>query len=108
MFFHGALPRDKLEFTVVLENETLNRFEGDRPRFRDRDGYRAGPRGPAEEFAGEKGRALDCFICFLIHLSGQCAYFTKFEPGSTSTMLKANLKRRSVIVSQRSAGKHTP
>ncbi|GKA05447.1 40S ribosomal protein S10-1-like protein [Tanacetum coccineum] len=33
------------------------RFDGDRPRFGDRDGYRAGPRGPAGEFAGEKGGA---------------------------------------------------
>ncbi|KAL3351382.1 hypothetical protein AABB24_019795, partial [Solanum stoloniferum] len=33
------------------------RFEGDRPRFGDRDGYRAGPRGPPGEFGGEKGGA---------------------------------------------------
>ena len=32
------------------------RFEGDRPRFGDRDGYRGGPRGPPGEF-GEKGGA---------------------------------------------------
>ncbi|KAI3517685.1 hypothetical protein L2E82_07235 [Cichorium intybus] len=33
------------------------RFEGDRPRFGDRDGYRGGPRGPPGEFGGEKGGA---------------------------------------------------
>ncbi|GJT50854.1 hypothetical protein Tco_0977011 [Tanacetum coccineum] len=33
------------------------RFDGDRPRFGDRDGYRVGPRGPAGEFAGEKSGA---------------------------------------------------
>jgi hypothetical protein len=33
------------------------RFEGDRPRFGDRDGYRAGPRGAPGDFAGEKGGA---------------------------------------------------
>ncbi|KAK9292367.1 hypothetical protein L1049_020334 [Liquidambar formosana] len=33
------------------------RFDGDRPRFGDRDGYRGGPRGPAGEFGGEKGGA---------------------------------------------------
>ena len=32
------------------------RFEGDRPRFGDRDGYRGGPRGPLGEF-GDKGGA---------------------------------------------------
>ncbi|GFY97365.1 diacylglycerol kinase family protein [Actinidia rufa] len=32
------------------------RFEGDRPRFGDRDGYRGGPRGPPGE-SGEKGGA---------------------------------------------------
>lgn len=31
------------------------RFEGDRPRFEDRDGYRGGPRGG--DFGGEKGGA---------------------------------------------------
>ncbi|KAL8087914.1 hypothetical protein AgCh_037889 [Apium graveolens] len=35
-----------------------SRFEGDRPRFCDRDGYRAGPSGPPGEFGGEKGGAL--------------------------------------------------
>ncbi|KAI3508329.1 hypothetical protein L1887_23335 [Cichorium endivia] len=34
-----------------------SRFEGDRPRFGDRDGYRGGPRGPPGEFGGEKGGA---------------------------------------------------
>ncbi|CAK9178015.1 unnamed protein product [Ilex paraguariensis] len=33
------------------------RFEGDRPRFGDRDGYRGGPRGPVGELGGEKGGA---------------------------------------------------
>ncbi|KAH7680946.1 small subunit ribosomal protein S10e protein [Dioscorea alata] len=33
------------------------RFEGDRPRFGDRDGYRGGPRGGGGEFGGEKGGA---------------------------------------------------
>ncbi|KAL5701703.1 40S ribosomal protein S10-A [Ranunculus cassubicifolius] len=33
------------------------RFEGDRPRFGDREGYRGGPRGPTGEFGGEKGGA---------------------------------------------------
>ncbi|XP_043698347.1 40S ribosomal protein S10-1-like [Telopea speciosissima] len=34
------------------------RFEGDRPRFGDRDGYRGGPRGgPPGEFGGDKGGA---------------------------------------------------
>lgn len=33
------------------------RFEGDRPRFGDREGYRSGPRGPPGEFGGEKGGA---------------------------------------------------
>lgn len=33
------------------------RFDGDRPRFGDREGYRSGPRGPAGEFGGEKGGA---------------------------------------------------
>ncbi|KAM7267389.1 hypothetical protein ACFE04_009555 [Oxalis oulophora] len=32
------------------------RFEGDRPRFGDREGYRSGPRGGAD-FGGEKGGA---------------------------------------------------
>ncbi|KAK9276383.1 hypothetical protein L1049_005916 [Liquidambar formosana] len=32
------------------------RFDGDRPRFGDRDGYRGGPRGPPGEF-GDKGGA---------------------------------------------------
>ncbi|GAV76309.1 Myb_DNA-binding domain-containing protein/S10_plectin domain-containing protein [Cephalotus follicularis] len=35
------------------------RFEGDRPRFGDRDGYRGGPRGG--EFGGEKGDAPSDF-----------------------------------------------
>lgn len=33
------------------------RFDGDRPRFGDREGYRGGPRGPPGEFGGEKGGA---------------------------------------------------
>ncbi|KAK6920078.1 Plectin/S10, N-terminal, partial [Dillenia turbinata] len=33
------------------------RYEGDRPRFGDRDGYRGGPRGPPGEFGGDKGGA---------------------------------------------------
>ncbi|KAL2924784.1 40S ribosomal protein S10-2 [Bienertia sinuspersici] len=33
------------------------RFEGHRPRFGHREGYRAGPRGPPGEFCGEKGGA---------------------------------------------------
>ncbi|XP_052192316.1 40S ribosomal protein S10-1-like [Diospyros lotus] len=33
------------------------RFEGDRPRFGDRDGYRGGPRGPPGEYGGDKGGA---------------------------------------------------
>ncbi|XP_027062519.1 small ribosomal subunit protein eS10z-like [Coffea arabica] len=33
------------------------RFDGDRPRFGDREGYRASPRGPPGEFGGEKGGA---------------------------------------------------
>lgn len=33
------------------------RFEGERPRYGDRDGYRAGPKGPPGEFGGEKGGA---------------------------------------------------
>ncbi|KAI3784023.1 hypothetical protein L1987_43114 [Smallanthus sonchifolius] len=33
------------------------RFDGDRPRFGDRDGYRSGPRGPPGEFGGDKGGA---------------------------------------------------
>ncbi|KAL8199752.1 hypothetical protein R6Q57_013320 [Mikania cordata] len=33
------------------------RFEGDRPRFGDRDGYRGGPRGPPGEFGRDKGGA---------------------------------------------------
>lgn len=32
------------------------RFEGDRPRFGDREGYRSGPRGGGE-FGGDKGGA---------------------------------------------------
>lgn len=32
------------------------RFDGERPRFGDRDGYRGGPRGPPGEF-GDKGGA---------------------------------------------------
>lgn len=32
------------------------RFEGDRPRFGDRDGYRGGPRGGGD-FGGDKGGA---------------------------------------------------
>ncbi|XAR70259.1 hypothetical protein NMG60_11027048 [Bertholletia excelsa] len=35
-----------------------SRFDGDRPRFGDRDGYRGGPRGgPPGEFGGDKGGA---------------------------------------------------
>jgi hypothetical protein len=30
------------------------RFEGDRPRFGDRDGYRGGPRGAPGDFGGER------------------------------------------------------
>ncbi|GAB2293997.1 40S ribosomal protein S10-A [Dionaea muscipula] len=37
------------------------RPEGDRPRFGDRDGYRAGPRGPPGEFAGDKAGAPSDF-----------------------------------------------
>uniref|UniRef100_A0A453BZH3 Plectin/eS10 N-terminal domain-containing protein n=1 Tax=Aegilops tauschii subsp. strangulata TaxID=200361 RepID=A0A453BZH3_AEGTS len=33
------------------------RFEGDRPRYGDRDGYRGGPRGAPGDFGGEKGGA---------------------------------------------------
>ncbi|KAK6947831.1 Plectin/S10, N-terminal [Dillenia turbinata] len=33
------------------------RYEGDRPRFGDRDGYRGGARGPPGECGGEKGGA---------------------------------------------------
>ncbi|CAD6260926.1 unnamed protein product [Miscanthus lutarioriparius] len=33
------------------------RFEGDRPRFGDRDGYRGGPRGAPGDFGGDKGGA---------------------------------------------------
>ena len=33
------------------------RFEGDRPRFGDRDGYRSGPRGGPGDFGGEKSGA---------------------------------------------------
>jgi hypothetical protein len=33
------------------------RFEGDRPRFGDRDGYRGGPRGAPGDFSGDKGGA---------------------------------------------------
>lgn len=34
------------------------RFEGDRPRFGDRDGYRGGPRGgPPGDLGGDKGGA---------------------------------------------------
>ncbi|CAI0546489.1 unnamed protein product [Linum tenue] len=33
------------------------RFEGDRPRFGDRDGYRGGPRGGGDFAGGEKGGA---------------------------------------------------
>jgi len=33
------------------------RFEGDRPRFGDREGYRGGPRGAPGDFGGEKGGA---------------------------------------------------
>lgn len=31
------------------------RFEGDRPRFGDRDGYRGGPRGETGEFGDKSG-----------------------------------------------------
>ena len=33
------------------------RFEGDRPRFGDREGYRGGPRGAPGDFGGDKGGA---------------------------------------------------
>lgn len=33
------------------------RFEGDRPRFGDRDGYRGGPRGAPGDSGGDKGGA---------------------------------------------------
>ncbi|GER51044.1 40S ribosomal protein S10-like [Striga asiatica] len=50
-----------LMFHLVLMDEKCllgpPRFEGDRPRFGDRDGYRGGPRGPAGEFGGEKGES---------------------------------------------------
>ncbi|XP_060178909.1 small ribosomal subunit protein eS10z-like isoform X1 [Lycium barbarum] len=42
---------------IILFESGPPRFEGDRPRFGDRDGYRAGPRGPLGEFGGEKGGA---------------------------------------------------
>lgn len=32
-------------------------FDGDRPRFGDRDGYRGGPRAAPGDFGGEKGGA---------------------------------------------------
>ncbi|GAB2227670.1 hypothetical protein Droror1_Dr00009497 [Drosera rotundifolia] len=37
------------------------RPEGDRPRFGDRDGYRAGPRGPPGEYGGDKAGAPSDF-----------------------------------------------
>ncbi|XP_074358170.1 uncharacterized protein LOC141697603 isoform X2 [Apium graveolens] len=54
-------------FTIVMLSSLIFykylRFEGDRPRFRDMDGYRAGPRGPPEEFGGEKGGTpAGCFL----------------------------------------------
>ncbi|XP_057462447.1 40S ribosomal protein S10-1-like isoform X3 [Actinidia eriantha] len=52
----GGLPGDR--------SRGPPRFEGDRPRFGDRDGYRGGPRGgppgergPPGEFGGDKGGA---------------------------------------------------
>lgn len=44
-------------FLDVLNYSGPPRFDGDRPRFGDRDGYRGGPRGPPGEFGGEKGGA---------------------------------------------------
>uniref|UniRef100_A0A0A9DT23 Plectin/eS10 N-terminal domain-containing protein n=1 Tax=Arundo donax TaxID=35708 RepID=A0A0A9DT23_ARUDO len=38
------------------------RFEGDRPRFGDRDGYRGGARGAPGNLAGEKGGAPAEFL----------------------------------------------
>ena len=35
------------------------RFEGDRPMFGDRDGYRGGPRGPPGEFDDKGGAPAD-------------------------------------------------
>ena len=43
---------------VCLFDRGPPRFEGDRPRFGDRDGYRGGARGGAPgDYAGEKGGA---------------------------------------------------
>ena len=58
------------------------RFEGDRPRFGDREGYRGGPRGAPGDFGGEKGGApaefqpsfrvitFASFQCFIILFIG--------------------------------------
>ena len=45
-----------LDALMCLIGSGPPRFEGDRPRFGDRDNYRGGPRGPPGEF-GDKGGA---------------------------------------------------
>ncbi|KAL0452464.1 UNVERIFIED_CONTAM: 40S ribosomal protein S10-1 [Sesamum latifolium] len=68
MHYYWYLTNDGIEFLRTYLNlpseivpATLKngppRFEGDRPRFGDRDGYRGGPRAPPGEFGGEKGGA---------------------------------------------------
>jgi small subunit ribosomal protein S10e len=72
------------------------RFEGDRPRFGDRDGYRGGPRGAPGDFGGEKGgapaefqpsfRVINYFPykCFIIVLLCHVAYLTCYAEYKTS------------------------
>nr|XP_043616120.1 40S ribosomal protein S10-1-like [Erigeron canadensis] len=54
------LPSDIVSATLKKSAKPLRgspRFDGDRPRFGNRDGYRGGTRGPPGEFDGEKGGA---------------------------------------------------
>ncbi|KAK1304396.1 40S ribosomal protein S10 [Acorus calamus] len=46
----GGPPGDRPR--VCLDHRGPPRFEGDRPRFGDREGYRGGPRGPPGEYGG--------------------------------------------------------
>ena len=57
--------------TVMLINvhSGPSRFEGDRPRFGDRDGYRGGPRGgPPGEFGDKGGAPADYQPAFRVNL----------------------------------------
>ncbi|KAL8133440.1 late embryogenesis abundant protein D-34-like [Apium graveolens] len=67
------------------------RFEGDRPRFGDRDGYRSGPRGPPGEFGGEKGEAPANYQP-AFRVVGQYVELNMTSPGNDSVSISEALE----------------